>query len=168
MALKFGDIHLLRKYAPKPALKGHYVVVLHADTTTNIVYFQSLSSRIYNVFPNFGSWKNITCLNCSDGSPDFQKWQLKKVGGNFLDVDTITFLNYRKYPKLISRETYVCLQKVEKDNLFDFNSKIQGGIYPCKGNLLQQNKKSLLVAMTSSKQLTRQQMTEMLNFYKTT
>lgn len=166
--MRFGEIYLFKKYAPERKLSGHYFVVLNADQTNNAIYYQVLSSRMYKVFRNFGSWKNVGCMNCSDASSDFQMWKTRKINDNFLDVDTVTFLNYKKYPNLLRKETYLCLQKIKKDNLFDFQQKVSNGAYPFKGRLNVNNNKGVIISMKASMNVSPVEAIEMLDFYNAT
>lgn len=162
--MKFGDIYLLKKYSDKD-LNGHYVTVLCVNLNQKQIYFQTLSSRIYKVFPNFGSFTNQHCINCSS-HPNLSGWKKVKFNHSFLDVDTVSFLNFRKYKEILNRETFICLKKINKDNQYDFESKIEKGVYQYKGNLLTNNQKSILISMNSSTELSNEEKSSVLDFYK--
>jgi len=169
MAIAFGDVFFVpQKFNPKYG--GHYAVVLGLDKAQKQVYLQSLSSRMYKIFPNFGSFRNIFCSFCSADTKrsDFQK----QLSGKYtpVGVDNVIFLNFKKepYKNFLSKETFVCLKRFEKDNLFDFDYRVTKGDYKYQGNFTKLNCKLAIVTARESDQITTPEMSNMLEFFKQT
>lgn len=163
---KYGDIYWVSKKVLKK-IAGHWIVVFYYNEQDGVVYYQTLSSRIQKVFPNFGFMSNKFCVSCSK-HPNYKDharyhsnpWMLQ-------DVDTVTFLNHVKY-NFLDRETVLCLKNVEKDLSFDFKQKVQNGVYRYVGNLLPQNKRGTLISLHSSPELSRDEVRKMIDFCQTT
>lgn len=81
-SIKFGEIFWKCGSAKRLSSEGHYAVVLGVDPGRNEVLYQTLGSNINKIFhfPN-------------------------EVRSPHIDVDTVSFLNYRKYQGILNRDT---------------------------------------------------------------
>jgi len=163
---KFGDIYWIPANQ-HPTLSNHWVVLLYIDKENKLVYIQSLSSRIYQVFPNFGSFRNIYCPNCSVDNKinSFKKYLTNK--SSYVDIDNVTFLNHNKFT-FLSKETYISLSTIEKDIYFDFEQKVLKNTYKHCGELARNNAQSSIIALRTSKKLNEKEVTSIVDFYKNT
>lgn len=160
--MKFGDIYFLPKFKAKRGIGNHFIVLLFADQETKKVYFQTLESGIYKIFPNFGILNGNKCATCDHSkSKNFRKYLLNK--SMYLDVDRTIFLNFNKY-KFLSKETFIYLQKVEKDNFFSFEQMVKDNSYKYIGSISSVNKKQALVAILYSKQISPKEKEVILSF----
>jgi hypothetical protein len=127
LPLKFGEIYFRRGRYNKVSKSsdGHYVVVLGVDVKANCVLYQSLGSGLDKVFE----------------FPNAPK-------PPFIDVDTVSFLNYRKYPSLLNRDTCIMMYYgVDMESIPVFLSKR----YKKCGMLSDHNKKALMVSLIPSR-----------------
>lgn len=163
----FGDIFWIPKSKQTPNVASHWVVLLYENSGEKIIYCQTLQSRIFKIFPNFGSLSDLQCRSCSANikARDYLKYKNNKF--LFLDIDTVTFLNFNKY-YFLRRETFVCLKRIEKFNYFDFNDKVSRRIYKFAGTLSDHNKKHSLLAMRASSELNLQEKHCMADYYSLT
>lgn len=126
--IKFGEIYFKRGHLKNKLSKssdGHYVVVLGVDTLANSVLYQSLESGLNKVFafPN-------------------------AVRPPFIDVDTVSFLNYRKYSNLLYKDTCIMMYYgVDTESIPVFLSPR----YRECGMLSDHNKKALMVSLIPSR-----------------
>ncbi|MFH0845854.1 MAG: hypothetical protein V1851_00410 [Patescibacteria group bacterium] len=162
----FGDIYWIPANK-HPKLSMHWVVLLCIDKKNKLVFYQSLSSRVYKVFPNFGSFTNTYCPHCSINSniKSFKKYLTKK--SSYIDIDNVIFLNFNKF-NFLNKETYIPLNTIEKDFYFDFKQKVLKNTYKYYGNLARNNAQSSIIALRTSKRLSEQEVISMVNFYKNT
>ena len=166
--MRFGDIYWVpEKYAPLRGIGKHWVVLLFFNKARNIVYYQTLASGIYKIFPSFGLFADEQCQSCTK----FKEYELhrlyKNVPATFLDVDSITFLNPNKY-SFLRKETFLGFgNKVVKDNYFDFTQKVSSGKYQFQGVLSNFNKRSAITAMSlSSKEISNVEKNEIMDFFR--
>lgn len=169
MPLSFGDVYYIpQKFNPQYG--QHYVVILGLDKDAKKIYLKSLSSRIYKIFPNFGSFRNLLCSFCSVDSkmPDYKKQLYGKYTP--ISVDEVVFLNFKKEPynKFLSKETFLALKRFEKDNLYDFESRVASGDYTYQGNLTRQNCQSAIITARESESITNPEVGNMMSFFKQT
>ena len=121
-----------------------------------------MESGIYKIFPSFGTLNGNKCATCNYAkSGSFKKYSSKK--SKYLDVDRTVFLNFNKY-KFLNRETFVCLQKVEKDNFFSFKQMVKDNSYKYKGSISGVNKKQTSVAISYSNQISLEEKMMILSF----
>ncbi|MEK7159215.1 MAG: hypothetical protein AAB575_02285 [Patescibacteria group bacterium] len=167
--MKFGDIYWIPlKYAPSRGIGKHWVVILFFDKIKNIIYYQTLASAIYKIFPSFGLFADGQCQSCSQFKEFVIYNQCKKTPKVFLDVDTVTFLNPSKY-FFLTKETYISYAKrIEKDNYFDFTSKASSGKYQLVGSLSIVNARNTINAMSSSNQISIKERVEIIEFFRLT
>lgn len=165
MIPEFGQVYRIPKLKNNNPVGGHWVVLLYADKNTNKVYYQTLGSRMFKIFPNFGSFKNEHCYNCSTHRHLKEFLKYKSSSRLNLDTDSVEFLNYRKYGYL-TKETFLSMKNVVPDNYFDFESKVDKGIYKCCGSLLDRNKKGALLAARHSSGLSLADTNGIFDFYK--
>jgi hypothetical protein len=167
MIPEFGQVYRIPRFKHNdPNVAGHWVVLLFADKNSNKIYYQTLGSRMFKIFPNFGSFKNEHCYNCSTHRHLAYYLRYKKNPRLVLDVDVIEFLNYNKY-QFLFKETFLCMKDVIKNDIyFDFESKVNKGIYKCHGSLLNQNKKGTLLAMRNSNGISPFEQSSIINFAK--
>jgi hypothetical protein len=88
-----------------------------------------------------------------------------------VDIDTVIFLNYKKYFdsfNTLHKETYLCVENVKKDNLFDFEESINKKNYLPQGRLFGNNQKGVLVAMACSNELSSYDKNLITDFWKAT
>ncbi|MCK5320563.1 hypothetical protein KAJ61_04190 [Candidatus Parcubacteria bacterium] len=164
--LKYGNVFYIYNHK-NPGIEKHWVVLLYANQDNGVVYFQTLNSGIYKVFPNFGTFKNEFCFNCSSNKKLLHRHlKYKKNPNLYLDVDLTTFLNYKKY-KFLRKETFLCLKRIEKDNYFDFNYKIKNKAYKHCGKLNDCNRKSSVISIRYSDEVSKFEINNIYNFYRT-
>ena len=127
-SIKFGEIYLKKgvwKGKLSRSSDGHYVVALGIDRNTNEVLYQTLESGLNKVFhfPN-------------------------EIRQPHIDVDSVSFLDYRKYSGLLSKDTCVMMYYgVDKEPISVFLSPR----YKKCGILSDHNKKALLVSLIPSR-----------------
>ena len=153
--MKFGDIYFLPKLRAISGIGGHFVVILFADPKAKVVYYQTLESGIFKVFPNFGILNNNRCATCMHHkkAKAFRKYLSNK--SMYLDIDDVIFLNFNKYV-FLNKETLICLQRIEKGNYYMFKQMVTNNIYKYKGSLLKVNKKQALVTILYTSQISPQ------------
>lgn len=151
--IKFGTIYWI---PPRLSTwnKGHWVVVVSVDKANKKIVYEKLSSQIYKVFPNFGSFTNEFCYNCSVHSQlsNFKKYITRQA--QYLNTDTVVHLNFHNY-SFLKRETFFCVDWLKSDNLFDFEERVKKGDYKFVGNLFENNAQNTLVACKTSFQVDR-------------
>lgn len=125
--LKFGEIYFRRGHYSKISKSsvGHYVVVLGIDTKANTVLYQTLESGLNKIFD----------------FPNTHKLP-------YIDVDTVSFLNYRRYSSLLDRDTCIMMYYgVNAESMPVFLSQR----YRKCGMLSDHNKKALMVSLIPSR-----------------
>jgi len=163
--MRFGDIYWIpMKYAPSRGIGNHWVVLLFSNAADNLIYYQTLSSGIYKIFPSFGLFADGQCKSCTKFRENELYLRYKKVPTTFLDVDAITFLNPNKY-SFLNKETYIHVRRIEKDGYFDFANKISTKKYHFAGTLSKFNKRSAINALSSSDQISLCEKEEIRNFF---
>jgi len=167
MIPEFGQVYRIPRFKHNNLnVAGHWVVLLFANKNSNKIYYQTLGSRMFKIFPNFGSFKNEYCYNCSTHHQLSDYLRFKKNPWLVLDVDAIEFLNYKKY-QFLFKETFLCMKDLIRDDIyFDFESKVNKGIYKYCGSLLNQNKKGTLLAMRNSIGISQFEQGTIVNFAK--
>lgn len=165
--MEFGDIFWVpEKFAPFRGVGKHWIVVLFFNKKDNVVYFQTLQSGLHKIFPSFGLFADGQCVS-RNSLKEYTLYQMyKRVPSTFLDVDTVTFLNPKKYSSFLTKETYIFIENVEKDNLFDFFSKVSSRKYQYFGKLTEYNKRNLLNAMASSTKLSPSEKNNIIEIYR--
>jgi len=131
-------------------------VVLYADNL-NGIYYQATTSRIYKLFPDLLQIKK------------YEKYRPRSKGQKVtrLDVDFSTILNHQKYQKKYSifrKDTFISVEKIVRDNLFDFENKIYSSDYIYKGSLFQNNQNNILTASKESIGLSSVEMDRISSF----
>ena len=118
--INFGDIYWVpSKLSNFPT--GYWCVVLCVNIKEKKIIWQKLSSQIYKIFPNFGSFTNDACSCCSKHNKiDVYRKYLLGVS-NYIDLDTVVFLNFYKYA-FLKKETFFSVNWCKDDNLFDFSA----------------------------------------------
>jgi hypothetical protein len=124
LPIKCGEIYF-KKGSVRGKLSrssdGHYVVVLGVDVKFNVVLYQTLESGLDKVF---------TFPRASKPP--------------FIDVDAVSFLNYRKYQNLLHKDTCIMMHYgVDMESLPVFLSPR----YRKCGVLSEHNKKALMVSL---------------------
>lgn len=123
-SIKFGEIYFKKgstRGKSSRSSDGHYVVVLGIDEKANTVLYQTLESGLDKVF----SFPHA----------------LKPA---FIDVDAVSFLNYRKYQNLLHKDTCIMMYYgVDIESLPVFLSPR----YKKCGVLSEHNKKALMVSL---------------------
>lgn len=127
-SIKFGEIYFKRgrlKSKLSKSSDGHYVVVLGVDPKSNSVLYQSLGSGLDKVF----------------AFPNTKK-------PPFIDVDTVSFLNHRKYSDLLDRDTCIMMYYgVDVEPMSVFLSPR----YKIRGVLSDHNKRALMISLIPSR-----------------
>lgn len=140
---KFGDIYFIQ-YPDKnfgKKIKPHLAVILFCDKKTNRVYYQTLTSRIYKVFPNFGSIANKNCPTCT------LSWDENNHTLGSLHPDESIILDYKKYKNFLNKETFFCLRRLMDSPGPVFEEEVRQNINKYRGRLSEQNRKNILVAL---------------------
>lgn len=121
--LDFGEIYWLKKIR-NLSYEEHYAVVLGVDASNSQVLFQIFSSQIEHVF------------------------QFPNKKKPFIDVDAVGFLDYHKYPRLLSKDTGILMwHGVNKENVSVFRNNVTTRRYLYKGKLKKNHVHHLLVAI---------------------
>jgi hypothetical protein len=169
MDLKFGDIIYLSSY-DKTRRKGaeeHFGVILYIDPTqTKTVVYQTMTSRMYKLFPSWGFLSKDGCMHCAVYPYKSEIERHKKCPYLYLDIDTAVILNYNKY-SMLNKETFMCLKNYQTENFFLFQQAIKEGRYEYRGNLFDYNKRSVIDALKVSR-APLQFISQVIKFYKLT
>ncbi len=164
--LEFGDIYWIPKNRHRGrGISQHHVVILYADRKSKLVYFQTLSSRMYKVFRNFGSFNNNNCNTCSEDKKRFKEFTNRVRKNRFLDVDHTVFLNHGKYD-FLTKETYICYSRISKDNYFYFKSNIDNGTYSHRGSMLPNNGKCTIIALKEAPRVSTSEIGKIIRHYQ--
>ncbi len=173
--LEFGNIYFIPKHLHQnKQIAGHFFVLLCTLEDKNEIIYQTLSSRVWRVFPKlnllFGA---NSCINCGRDYFTREDYEHHNKYGSYLspiDIDNIHFLNYNKY-SFLNRETFISFGDragIVKDNFFEFWNKISDGSYPFYGHLADFNKKSLVLTLEGSSKIDDICKKEILDYYKET
>ncbi len=125
--LDFGKIYFKRGIAKNKSPEAHFMVVLGVDQYSQVIY-QTLGSGIEKILQYPGKPKP------------------------YIDVDTVTFLNYSKYACLSIDTCMTMYYGTSKENKFLFENNIKNGSYKPHGKLSKHNQQSLIVTLKSSTQ----------------
>lgn len=119
--MEVGDIFWLPKYKAPTNIGGHFVVVLRIDIEGKMVYIQILQSGIFKIFENFGILNQNGCASCSTHEKTLAFKRYLSNRGLSLDVDSVIFLNYKKYNHFLFKETFICYKNLEKIRILILN-----------------------------------------------
>lgn len=121
--LEFGTVYFKSGITRQGSPEEHFIVVLAVDEPNKLVWYQTLTSQVHQVF-KFPS-----------GKPPR------------IDIDTVAFLNYQKYTYL-DRDTCIMMQYgVTKESKSVFKYNIQNGQYKLKGKIIDHNRKSIMLTL---------------------
>jgi hypothetical protein len=157
---KFGDIYWIPLGQHKNQnISNHWVTILCALKERNEIVYQTFGSGFWRVFPILKRLLTAnSCHACGDNFFSEEEFEdFKENPRADLDVDCVHFINHRKYQpsiKLMRRETFISFgdgDGIVKDNLFDFQERVNGGIYTKEPiSLFRYNQIGVILAVKNS------------------